>query len=325
MPIMGYTPEKDHRQGAPMTALETYRPGALDHPTDTRTWDDWAGRWLIDKASPHTRQAYGRDLAHFQRWLADTQHKEDPRTADRGDIGKYRAHVEAEGLKPATVARRLASLSSFYEYLLDEGQIRVNPANRVKRPKLSASSPRQWLTQDQARHCLTEATNLSPVHQALVGLCLLAGVRVSEALGLTIEDIGQAQGHTVATVTRKGGRADTVVLSDACLQLLAPVIKGRQSGPVIIGPRGGTIDRHRAARLIRQVGKAMGLTQPLVPHDLRHTCGVLSLKAGAPLDRVQQQLGHADPRTTQRYTRHLDQLDNAAAYDLDRYLVGDHS
>lgn len=325
MPIMGYSQERTYRQGAPMTALDTYRPGALDHPTDTRTWTDWAGRWLIDKASDHTRQAYGRDLAHFQRWLAEVQHKEDPRTADRGDIGKYRTHVEAEGLKPATVARRLASLSSFYDYLLDEGQIRVNPAGKVKRPKLSDSSPRQWLSQDQARQCLTEATNLGPVHQALVGLCLLAGLRVSEALGLSIEDIGQAQGHTVATVTRKGGRTDTVVLSDACLHLLAPVIGGRLSGPVIIGPRGGAIDRHRAARLIGQVGRAVGLPRPLVPHDLRHTCGVLSLKAGAPLDRVQQQLGHADPRTTQRYTHHLDALDNAAAYDLDRFLVGDHS
>lgn len=302
------------------TALDTYRQATLDLASPT---DSWVGRWLAAQQSPHTVAAYRRDLAHFQQWLTD--HGADLATVDRGVIDLYRREVEAQGLKPATVARRLASLSSFYDYLLSEGQIRVNPASKVKRPKLSDRSPRQWLTQDQARQCLTIVGTLSPVHQALFGLCLLAGLRVSEALGLNIEDVGQAQGHTVATVTRKGGRTDTVVLSDACLALMAPVIGGRLSGPVIVGPQGGTIDRRRAARLVEQVGRLAGLPRPLVPHDLRHTCGVLSLKAGAPLHRVQQQLGHADPRTTQRYTHHLDALDNAAAYDLGRFLAGEQS
>lgn len=302
------------------TALATYRQGTLDLAKPT---DSWVGRWLAAQRSAHTEAAYRRDLAHFQQWLDG--HGADLTTVDRGIIDLYRREVEAQGLKPATVARRLASLSSFYDYLLSEGQIRVNPASKVKRPKLPDRSPRQWLTEDQARQCLTIVGTLSPVHQALFGLCLLAGLRVSEALSLSIEDIRQDQGHTVARVTRKGGRPADVVLSAACLSLMAPVIEGRQSGAVIVGPQGGTIDRRRAARLIEQVGRLAGLPRPLVPHDLRHTCGVLSLKAGAPLHRVQQQLGHADPRTTQRYTHHLDALDNAAAYDLAGLLAGEHS
>ncbi len=299
------------------TALETIRPGDLTRQTITP--EGWLGRWLASQQSPHTTDAYRRDLADFVQWLAD---RTDLLAVDRGTVDLYRRHLETVGLKPATIARRLAALSSFYDYLHYEQVVRVNPVGRVKRPKTSDLSPRQWLDRDQARHCLQVAADLSPVHSALFGLCLLAGLRVSEALGLSIENLGEAQGHKVATVTRKGGRSESVVLSESCMALLAPVIGGRQSGPVIVGPRGGTVDRHRAARLVAEVGRQAGLSQRLVPHDLRHTCGVLSLKAGAPLDRVQQQLGHADPRTTQRYTHHLDSLDNAAAYDLALHLGG---
>jgi site-specific recombinase XerD len=299
-----------------MTMLTLHHSAPLDlHPGDD---DGLVGRWLASQRSANTEHAYRRDLADFRQWL--DQYGTALPAVSRAVIDLYRRHVEAQGLKPSTVARRLASLSSFYDYLHSEQVVPVNPVRTVKRPKLSDTSPRQWLDKDQARHCLTVAGDLSPVHQALMGLCLLAGLRVSEALGLCIEDIGQAQGHTVARVTRKGGHAEDVVLSDACLSLLTPVIAGRQSGPVIVGPRGGTVDRHRAARLIGEVGRRAGLDRRLVPHDLRHSCGVLSLAAGAPLDRVQQQLGHADPRTTQRYTRHLDRLDHAAAYDLAGFL-----
>lgn len=304
------------RKGALMTtALDTTQPGALTRATITT--EGWAGRWLAAQQSAHTTDAYRRDLADFQRWLAG---RADLLAVDRGTLDLYRRHLETVGLKPATIARRLAALSSFYDYLQGERVVALNPVGRVKRPKLSDPSPRQWLTREQARDCLAVAAKLSPVHSALVGLCLLAGLRISEALGLFLEDLTEADGHKVARVTRKGGRAEDVVLSDACLALLSPVIGGRKSGPVIIGPRGGNVDRHHAARLVAQVGRQAGLPRRLVPHDLRHTCAVLSLKAGAPLDRVQQQLGHADPRTTQRYTHHLDRLENAAAYDLAEHL-----
>ena len=301
------------------TALATITTGGgLDRYT-ADSWQEWAGKWLAAQRSIHTKQAYGRDLDRFSVWLADHGYS-DPRQVTRALVDLFRTDCEAEGLKPATVARRLAALSSFYDYLLSEEQIRANPTARVARPKQSEGSPRQWLTQDQARTCLDTAVTLGPVHQALVALCFLAGLRVSEALGLHIENLGEAQGHKVARVSRKGGRSEDVVLSPICLDLLAPVIGVRKAGPVIVGADGLPIDRHKAGRLISEVGRRAGLTQQLVPHDLRHSCAVLSLKAGAPLHRVQQQLGHADPRTTQRYTHHLDALDNAAAYNLADFL-----
>lgn len=304
-----------------MSMLTLHRGSDLDRLTADD--DVLVGMWLAAQQSPHTVSAYRRDLAHFRLWL--DQHSVTLTAVHRATIDLYRRHVQDMGLKPATVARRLASLSSFYDYLLCEQRVTANPVVNVKRPKVADTSPRQWLSKEQARHCLQVAGTLSPVHQALTALCLLAGLRISEALGLSIEDIGQSDGHTTATVTRKGGRTDEVVLSDVCLSLLQPVIGGRQSGAVIVGPRGGSVDRHRAARLIAEVGRHAGIDRRLVPHDLRHTCGVLSLKAGAPLDRVQQQLGHADPRTTQRYTHHMDRLDNAAAYDLAAFLDGEQS
>jgi site-specific recombinase XerD len=236
-------------------------------------------------------------------------------------VDAYTRHLEAEGKSPATVARRLSALSSFYEYGVGERVLSDNPVTRVTRPKVAGVSPRKWLSKDQARACLEAVGGMSGAHQALFGLCFLAGLRVSEALSVRVEDLGEADGHQVVRVTRKGGKADEVVLSPPCLRLLAQALDGRSEGRLIVGPRGGSIDRHRAARMVAEVGREAGLGRGLVPHDLRHSCAVLSLKAGAPLHRVQQQLGHADPRTTQRYTHHLEALDNAAAYDLGRFLA----
>lgn len=302
----------------PIRAKHGYALAEADRGHDL-SWQDMAGRWIAAQRSSNTRAAYGRDLADFAAWITDAG-AESPLTADRAVVDTYTRHLEAEGKKPATVARRLAALSSFFDYAVGEKWLTENPVARVRRPKLPEVSPRQWLTKDQARDCLEAATGMSSSHQALFALCFLAGLRVSEALAVRVEDLGEAQGHRVVRVTRKGGKVEEVVTNAPCLRLLASAVGNRTEGRLIEGPRGGVIDRHRAARMVAEVGRAAGLKRPLVPHDLRHSCGVLSLAAGAPLHRVQQQLGHADPRTTQRYTHHLERLDNAAAYDLAGFL-----
>jgi len=300
----------------PILAKRGYSVALADTSHDL-SWRDMAGRWLAAQGSTNTRAADGRDLADFAAWLPAGR---SPESVSRAEVDLYARHLENEGKKPATVARRLAALSSFYDYAVGEKWLPDNPVIRVRRPKLSDLSPRQWLSKDQANTALEVAATMSPAHQALFGLCFLAGLRVSEALGVRVEHFGVANGHQVVQVTRKGGRVAEVVVSPGCLRLVAAAREGRTEGRLIEGPRGGEVDRHRAARMVAEIGRAAGLTGRLVPHDLRHSNAVLSLAAGAPIHRVQQQLGHQDPRTTQRYTHHLERLDNAAAYDLDRFL-----
>ena len=297
----------------PTSALE------LAGPTP---WREVAGAWLASFGSVNTQAAYRGDLAQFAQFAADLG-AASPMTVGRPVIDLYARHLEAEGLKPATRARKLAAVASFLGYAASANVIATNPAACVRRPKVAATSPRLGATADEARRLITAAEAGSPTDRALVALCLLTGLRVSEALSITPASIRHEAGHEVLTVTGKGGTVATVPLSPLARRLLADAITAAADGGAIVrGPRGGRVDRHQAHRLIAALGRRAGLAHRLVPHDLRHAAATLSLEAGAPLHRAQDLLRHASPVTTQRYTAHRDRLDGSAAYTLATFLVG---
>lgn len=286
-------------------------------------WETVAGAWLASYSSENTRAAYRRDLAAFTEHLAGLGIA-DPLTAGRPAVDVYARHLEELGLSPASRARKLAGVSSFYAYAAEEARvIDRNPAGNVRRPKVSADSPRLGMSTEEARRVVAAAEQSGPAAQALIALCFGAGLRVSEALGLTPADLTTEAGHRVARVVGKGGGVSTVPLSPPVLRLLAPALEAAtDGGPIIRGPKGGKIDRHQAGRLVEALGRRAGLEHTLRPHDLRHACATLALEAGAPLHRVQQLLRHASPTTTQRYTHHRDRLDSSAAYALAGLLGG---
>jgi site-specific recombinase XerD len=285
-------------------------------------WETVAGAWLASYASENTRAAYRRDLRAFAEHLAGLGIA-DPLTAGRPAVDTYARHLEELGLSPASRARKLAGVSSFYSYAAAEGVLDRNPAGAVRRPKVSADSPRLGMSTEQARRVVAAAEQSGPAAQALIGLCFGAGLRVSEALALTPADLTTEAGHQVARVVGKGGGVSTVPLSPPVMRLLTPALEAAtDGGPIIRGPKGGKIDRHQAGRLVEALGRRAGLEHTLRPHDLRHACATLALEAGAPLHRVQQLLRHASPTTTQRYTHHRDRLDSSAAYALAGLLGG---
>ena len=279
------------------------------------TWTTLAGAWLASFQSPHTRTAYRSDLQQFATWLTGVGNP-NPLTATRAAIDAYARHLDDRGLAPATRARRLAALSSFYDYAAAEGVTDRNPAAHVRRPKGTAESPRLGMTATEAAAVLHAADQATPTHRALIALCFLTGLRVSEALSITPSSIRDEAGHRVLDVLGKGGKRSTVALSPLALRMLTDALDHAGTGPVV-----GTINRGQAARMVAQLGRAAGLPHRLVPHDLRHACATLALEAGAPLHRVQDMLRHASPTTTQRYTAHRDRLDNSAAYTLAGFVT----
>jgi integrase len=148
-------------------------------------------------------------------------------------------------------------------------------------------------------------------HQAIIGLCLFTGLRVSEALSVKGSDIREEGGHRVLEVTSKGGRRDLVPLSPQAVRLLSGVLKLNGSGELF-----PNLDRFQVLRMVAAIGKEAGLDRPLTPHDLRHGAATCALEAGESLHRVQQLLRHANPLTTQRYDHSRDRLDKSAAYGL---------
>ena len=281
-----------------------------------------AERWLLSLPSANTRAAYRRDMAAFAAWC--TEQGATPLEAGRYELDTYRDHLAAMGRKPATVARAISALASFFEYVLDAAPqlLSVNPAARVKRPKVSPESTTLGLSKAEAEAFLAAARTSSATDYALACLLLLNGLRVSEALGLDAADVYPEGEHYVAEVLGKGGRVDKVALARRTLAALAAVTEGREAGPVFTDAAGERMNRHQATRVVRRLARAAGIAKPerISPHSCRHAFVTLSLQAGVPLHRVQYAARHASPETTLRYDRAASALEGAATYTLTEFL-----
>lgn len=281
--------------------------------------NELVARWLTSFTSTNTRNAYRRDVECFTRWCTDQGAS--PLHATRPAVDLYRAELESRELKPATVARRLSALHSFFEYGLDAGVFERNPVTRVRRPRVGTESPRLGLDRDEARGLLGAAEAAGARDHALVALLLLNGLRVSEAVGLDVADLDTERGHRVVRVLGKGGKVRTAPLAPRTAAALDAMLDGRTTGPVFTDATGGRLNRHQAARIVTRCARAAGITKQLSPHSLRHTFVTLSLDAGVPLHVVQDGAGHASPETTRRYDRGRHSLDGHATHTLSVHLA----
>lgn len=285
--------------------------------------EDLPKAWLLAYTSPRTREAYRDGLLRFAKFL-EAHGAGSVLEAKRTHLDAWARQMEADGLKPATIARRLSSLSSFYAFACSEGILQMNPAKNVRRPKVSDESTRLGLTLDTSRKVLTAARDMGPQARAAIALMLLGGLRVSEACLVMPSHVGEELGHRVLTVRGKGGKTRKVVLSPLAMHLIEEALQTAQAdgGTILQDERGLPLTRFQAGRLVRGIGRKAALGRPLTPHDLRHGCATSALEAGEPIHLVQAHLGHASPVTTQRYDRNRGKLDNSAAYGLGRALGG---
>lgn len=270
-----------------------------------------AAAWLLSFENHNTRLAYQRDVTAFATWLhqhrghyGDGAAQVDLRTVTRQEVDAYARACEQD-LSRATVARRLASLASYYEYLLDEEAIGRSPVARVRRPRVDRGGMTLALTRKEAAALAQAAESAGPRDAMLVALLLHNGLRVSSAIGLRFADI-EPHGHTcVARVTAKGGRVLQVPLTQAACHALEQLGEGRDPGErVLLANDGAELDRYDAARVLVRLARAAGLKGPerVTPHVLRATFATLALKH-RPLHVVQEAMGHADPKTTVGYNR----------------------
>jgi site-specific recombinase XerD len=268
-----------------------------------------------------TRAAYARDLADFRAWCL--RHEVSPLAARRAHLDAYVTHLEAAGAKPATVMRRLAALTGFYGYAVDENLLERNPALRVRRPRVGENVQSTGLSRTEAATLLAAAERHGPRTAVIATLLLLCGLRVSELTQAQVEDLGHERGHRVLRVRRKGGNQQTMVLPPRAAAAVERYLDGRSGGPLVATATGRPMDRHAIWRLLRRLAADAlpHLAGTLHPHDLRHACATLALDAGAPLRDVQTLLGHQDPRTTNRYDRARHDLDRSPSYALSTLIA----
>jgi site-specific recombinase XerD len=150
----------------------------------------------------------------------------------------------------------------------------------------------------------------------------LLGLRIFEATGADITDLGEEHGHRVLRVCGKGTKVVLIPLPPAVGRAIDRATATRTGGPILLNSRGTRMDRHAATRRLRQLADAAGVRIARAhPHMLRHTFVTTMLDAGVDLRDVQIAARHADPRTTMRYDRARNNLDRHPNYILAAYVA----
>jgi integrase/recombinase XerD len=262
--------------------------------------------WMERGLSDNTLGAYRSDLYKFSIWL-QTQ-KIEILNADANHVLAYLAL--AENTTARTVARRLSSLRRLYEYLLREAQIKQNPVSNIDAPRLGRSLPKT-LTEDEV-----EALLDAPDTEDVLGIrdkCMLevlyaTGLRVSELVGLTVQQLNLRQG--IVRVIGKGNKERLVPLGEEASVWLQQyisfsrneILNNTMSDALFPSKRGKAMTRQTFWYMIKRYSVIAGINKSLSPHVLRHAFATHLINHGADLRVVQMILGHSDISTTQIYT-----------------------
>ncbi|MFQ5785807.1 MAG: tyrosine recombinase XerC [Alphaproteobacteria bacterium] len=277
-------------------------------------------RWLESerRASVHTLDAYGRDLAGFLSFL--TEHLGHP--PDLADLARLRtadfrawlARRAADGLSAASRARAVSTVRGFFRHLDREG-LAHNPAlaalgtPKRPRPVPRPLSVRQARAAVEAIGDLHETSWIARRDTALVALLYGAGLRLGEALALDRGDLPTENpgGEAALMITGKGGKQRVVPLLSVVREAIAEYLAAcpyalPADGPLFVGARGGRLNPRVVQGQLQKLRAYLGLPPSATPHSLRHSFATHLLAAGGDLRTIQELLGHASLSTTQRYT-----------------------
>lgn len=299
--------------------LSPSRPGAIT-PIQL-TGEQLVAGWLLSHRSQHTRDAYRRDLAQWAEWCSEGG--VEIISAHRGHVDAWARTLEAT-YRPATVARKLAVISSWYRYLMAERILDSSPTEAIRRPRTGEGHVELTPALDADELGRLVAAASAPRDRVLVLLLAVLGLRVSEALALDLEGLEVIRGHSTVLVTGKGSRQDRLPVPPLLLDAVEQIKSSEQrtTGPMLADAEGHRWNRHQAGRALARLGRAAEISRTVRPHMLRATAITRALDLGATLRDVQDLARHADPRTTRRYDRARGALDRSPAYALAADLSG---
>lgn len=283
----------------------------------------WLPRFLTHlsaerRLSPHTDSSYRRDLQLFV-GFCERNHVEDWRQLDSQHVRSFAAAEFRREQSPRTIQRRLSALRSFFNFLLRERELTVNPANEVQAPKAGKRLP-QTIDADQMARLLTFRTDeeLGVRDKAIMELFYSSGLRLSELVDLDLADLDLPD-RTVR-VTGKGSKTRVVPVGRYAIDALTTWLRDRGAlakpgeQAVFVSKHGRRLGQRAIQLRISEWAKRQGLGMHVHPHMFRHSFASHLLESSQDLRGVQELLGHANISTTQIYT-HLDFQHLAKIYD----------
>lgn len=292
--------------------------------------------FLLRYDRPNTRRSYSRDLLNF--FVSEVVTLEMARVVSFPAVNEFIRQLEVDGKSPATIRRHVASLRSFFGWLVALRLLSHNPADRSLVRRVSKDRPQDRvltvLTRDQSAKLLSaidmdRATG--PRDYALVSTLLHCVLRRSEAVQMDFEHLTQSGPYWVLTLpSAKGGANQTVKVPDHVAGLLQSLKSeyGYRSGPVWRSlsrnrSRGRRLSGTSVYNIVRRAARRAGIDGSVGAHTMRHTGCTLAIENGASIQQVQVHARHKNIETTMMYVHQRDRLANSAADFID--LSPDHT
>jgi integrase/recombinase XerD len=284
-------------------------------PADLRrAIDDYLAYLDVERGlAPATIRAYRSDLDDFGATVGRVAWDRSAEAAVNYLAQRARPRAAGgSGLASTSLRRRAASLKGFYRFAYGEGRIAVDVAALIDLPRQGRRLP-DTLSIDETGRLMDAAAEAGPRDAALLELLYGAGLRVSEALGLDLDDL--SLDGAFVRVIGKGDKERLVPVGETAMDALVAWIDGERAaivarhpvsaeggGPLFVGDRGGRLARQQAWAMVGRAARTAGLPATVSPHTLRHSFATHLLEGGADLRVVQELLGHASISTTQLYT-----------------------
>lgn len=269
--------------------------------------------------SDNTVGAYMNDLNKYEEFL-----KKDILESDTEDLEKYSKYIK--NLESTTVAHKITSIKSYFNYNIKRGIVSVNPADKVSRPKLTKHLP-EYLTEEEVGKLLDVEVK-SPYdyrNKTILELLYSSGIRISELVNIKTPNYDSEE--CLIRIMGKGSKERIVPLGDYAVNIMndymnnyRPLINKKHTDYVFINNRGDKISRQFIFKVIKKEALKKGIKKDISPHTLRHTFATHLLKNGADLRIIQELLGHENISTTQIYT-HV--TNNKLKSDYETYFPKD--
>lgn len=269
--------------------------------------------------SDNTVGAYMNDLNKYEEFL-----KKDILESDTEDLERYLKYIK--NLESTTVAHKITSIKSYFNYNIKRGIVSVNPADKVSRPKLTKHLP-EYLTEEEV-YKLLDVEVKSPYdyrNKTILELLYSSGIRISELVNIKTPNYDSEE--CLIRIMGKGSKERIVPLGDYAINIMndymnnyRPLINKKHTDYVFVNNRGDKISRQFIFKVIKKEALKKGIKKDISPHTLRHTFATHLLKNGADLRIIQELLGHENISTTQIYT-HV--TNNKLKSDYETYFPKD--
>lgn len=258
------------------------------------------------KLSSNTLQSYRRDIMQYAEYIEE--HKMNYAKLNEKDIKEYLQHLDEVGKKASTISRNLASIRSFYQFLLRNRKVKNDPTEGIQSPKIEKKAP-SVLSAKEVELLLEQPKDVDlkgTRDKAMLEFAYATGMRVTEIISLNIEDVNLEEGYAVC---KNGTKQRAIPIGGISIKALKEyieearpiLIKNEEEKALFVNINGKRLTRQGFWKIVKYYKEQAHIAKDITPHVLRHSFATHLLQNGADLKAIQTMLGHSDISSTQVY------------------------